>query len=229
MDFKKTSNLLLNFALKRLAEIFGIIIFATGGLLLIALITYSPDDPNFIFPENTEIKNLLGFQGSFVSDLFFQSVGLIAYLLSFTLIITGINIFIKKEFFLIIENIFFGILYSIFGTLFLTFFYSQDFTFYINGNGGFVGNYLNQTFLNNLIRSNEKIFYYMFLIIILILFLLSINFNPIKSYNSTLKIFNFFFKKKICNLFGNHFCNNYLSFICRCSYMRSKNNILNAK
>ena len=67
MDIKKTANLLLNFAIKRLAEIFGILIFATGTLLLIALITYSPEDPNFVFPENKEIKNLLGFQGSFIS------------------------------------------------------------------------------------------------------------------------------------------------------------------
>ena len=92
MNIKKTSNLLLNFAIKRLAEMFGIIVFVAGSLLLAALITYSPEDPNFIFPKNTEIKNLLGFQGSFTSDLFFQSVGLIAYLISFTYIITGINI-----------------------------------------------------------------------------------------------------------------------------------------
>ena len=143
MNIKKTADLVINFTINRLAEILGIIIFISGALLLIALISYSPEDPNFIFPENTNIKNLLGFQGSFVSDLFFQSVGLIAYLLTFTLIITGINIFIKKEFFLMIENIFFGILYSIFGTLFLSFFYSKDFAFYINGNGGFVCNYFN--------------------------------------------------------------------------------------
>ena len=99
MNIKKTADLVINFTINRLAEILGIIIFISGGLLLIALASYSPEDPNFIFPENTEIKNLLGFQGSFVSDLFFQSVGLIAYLLSFTLIITGINIFTKKEFF----------------------------------------------------------------------------------------------------------------------------------
>ena len=92
MDIKKTANLLLNFAIKRLAEIFGIFVFIAGALLLVALITYSPEDPNFIFPDNTEIKNLLGFQGSFISDLFFQSVGLISYLISFTLILTGINI-----------------------------------------------------------------------------------------------------------------------------------------
>ena len=57
MNIKKTANLLLNFAIKRLAEIFGILIFITGALLLIALITYSPEDPNFVFSENKEIKN----------------------------------------------------------------------------------------------------------------------------------------------------------------------------
>ena len=111
MDIKKTASFLLNFTIKRLVEIFGIILFASGLLLLSALLTYSPEDPNFIFPEKTQIKNLLGFQGSFISDLFLQSIGLISYLFSITIIITGINIFRTKEFFLIIENIFFSILY----------------------------------------------------------------------------------------------------------------------
>ena len=113
MDIKKTANLLLNFTLKRLAEIFGIIIFFAGVLLFIALFSYSPEDPNFIFPKDTEIKNLLGFHGSFISDLFFQSFGFVAYLISLTYIITGINIFRLKEFFLIIENTFIAILYTI--------------------------------------------------------------------------------------------------------------------
>ena len=101
MNIRKTAILLLNFAIKRLAEIFGIVIFFLGLALLAALVTFSPDDPNFIFPENTQIKNLLGFQGSFISDLFFQSVGLVSYLVSFTFLITGINIFTSKDFFLL--------------------------------------------------------------------------------------------------------------------------------
>ena len=196
MNIKKTADLVINFTINRLAEILGIIIFISGAILLVALASYSPEDPNFIFPENTEIKNLLGFHGSFISDLFFQSVGLIAYLLSFTLILSGINIFIQKEFFLIIENIFFGILYSVFGTLFLTFFYSKNFTFYINGNGGFVGNYLNQTFLNSLIQINENIFYYILIFLVLFLFLISINFKPVIFYNNIKKIISILTKNK---------------------------------
>ena len=67
MNIKKTANLLLNFATKRIAELLGILISIGGVLLFIALMTYSPDDPNFIFPKDKEIKNLLGFNGSFVS------------------------------------------------------------------------------------------------------------------------------------------------------------------
>ena len=195
MNIKKTANLLINFAIKRIAEIFGIIIFGSGLLLLISLLSYSPDDPNFIFPDNTQIKNLLGFQGSFISDIFFQSVGLVSYLISLTFLITGINIFRTKEFFLFIENIFFVILYSIFGTLLLTHFYSDIFTFYINGNGGFVGNYLNQTFLNSLILLNENIFFYLLILFIIIIFLISINFSPTKFFT---------FIKKYLNLFQNN-------------------------
>ena len=65
MNIKKTANLFINFAIKRLAEIFGLI-FSIGFLLLLTLITYSPEDPNFIFPDNTEIKNIFGFKGSYV-------------------------------------------------------------------------------------------------------------------------------------------------------------------
>ena len=107
MNIKKTANLLINFTIKRLAEIFGLIIIFSGLSLLVALLSYSPEDPNFIFPNNTEIKNILGFKGSYISDLFFQAIGLAAYLVSLTLIVTGINIFRHKEFFLIIENLFF--------------------------------------------------------------------------------------------------------------------------
>jgi len=195
MDIKKTANLVANFTIKRIAEIFGITVFCAGILLLLALLTYSPEDPNFIFSENTKIENILGFHGSFVSDIFFQSIGLISYLFSFTLIATGINTIRSKEFFLIIENIFFAIIYSIFGTLFFAHFYSEAFTLYINGNGGFIGDYLNQTFLKSIILINEVIFYYFLIILNIFLFLISVNFHPLKFYE-LIKNLNQFFSKK---------------------------------
>ena len=195
MNIKKTADLLLNFAIKRLAEIFGILISLSGAMLFLALITYSPNDPNFIFSDNTKIENLMGFQGSFISDLFFQSVGLIAYLIPFTFIITGINILRSKDFFLFIENNFFIILYLIFGTLFFAYYYSDAYSLYINGNGGFVGQYLNQSFLKTIVSINDKIFFYILILITLILFLISINFSPKNFLKVIKKTLNFFNKK----------------------------------
>ena len=196
MDIKKTANLFIDFTSRRLAEISGLLLLLLGLALFVALFTYSPEDPNFIFPDNTEIKNFFGFKGSFVSDLFFQSVGLIAYLISLTFIITGINLLRSKEFILIIENTFFTVLYCIFGSLFLTHFYSNAFTFYINGNGGFIGNFLNQTYLNQILLINSQLSYYFLIILILFLFLKSINFNPVKFYELILKSLNLFKKKE---------------------------------
>ncbi|MDA9653729.1 DNA translocase FtsK [Candidatus Pelagibacter sp.] len=177
MNIKKIANTALEFTINRLIEISGIIVISVGILLLVALTSYSPDDPNFIFPENTQIKNILGFHGSYIADLFFQSIGLVSFLVSLTFIFTGISIFKNKDFFLIIENIFFIILYSIFGSLFFSFFYEDAFALYINGNGGFIGNYLSETFLNDLINLNTNIAYYFLFLLISVLFLISINFN----------------------------------------------------
>ena len=196
MDIKKLANSILIFVIKRLIEISGVIISLLGVLLFLSLISYNPEDPNFIFPANTEIKNLLGFQGSYTSDLFFQSIGLIAFLVPITLIFTGINIFRRKELFLIIENLFFISIYLIIGSLFFSYFYNAAFDLYINGNGGFVGNYLDKTFMGSIISFNEKISYYSLIIIILILFLISINFNPKNFWNYIQQISNIFLGKK---------------------------------
>ena len=187
MDIKKIAKNSFNFAINRLIEICGFLISISGILIFLALFTYSAEDPNFIFPDNTEIKNLLGFQGSFTSDLLFQSFGLAAYLLPITFFFTGINIILRKEIFLIIENFFYSILYLIFAVLFLNHFYTEAYTLYINGNGGFVGVYLDQTFLNTLIKINETIFYYILVIFIIFFFLMSVNFNPRKFYLYTKK------------------------------------------
>src|SRR6056300_1647197 len=196
MNIKKTADLLLNFVIKRLAEIFGIVVFLAGVMLFLALLTYSPNDPNFIFPQNTKIENLMGFYGSFVSDLLFQSVGLIAYLISFTFLFTGINILKTKDFFLFIENNFFTILYLIFGTLFFGYYYSDTYALYINGNSGFVGEYVNKSFLKSVVSINDKIFFYILILITIILFLISINFSQKKFFKIIKQIFAFFNKKE---------------------------------
>ena len=195
MNIKKITNSILLFIAKRLTEIFGILILISGILLLISLISYSAEDPNFIFPENTEINNILGFRGSYISDLFFQSIGLISYLFSLTLIFTGLNIYLSKDLFLIIENIFYSVSYLILGASFFNHFYDSTFVLFINGNGGFVGYYLNENLFRKLITLNENISFYFLIILIIALFLLSINFN-LKKFFNFLKKLNYAFSKQ---------------------------------
>ena len=182
MDIKKIANSLLIFITNRIIEIIGIVISVFGVLLLIALLSYSPSDPNFIFSDNTEIKNLLGFQGSYISDFFFQSLGLISFLIPLTYFLSGIRVVKEKKIFFLIENTFYIIVYSILGALFFSYFYQDAFYLYINGNGGFVGIYLSQIFIKSGTIPYENIFYYIFTLFIIVFFLLSFNFNPKKTF-----------------------------------------------
>jgi len=192
MNIKKIANLVLLFIAKRLTEIFGILIFFLGIILFTSLISYSPEDPNFIFPENTEIKNLLGFRGSYISDLFFQSIGLISYVFSITLIFTGINITFTKDLFLIIESIFYSVIYSLLGSSFFNNFYDSTFALFINGNGGFIGNYLNESMFGNLIALNQIVSYYLLIVLIIGFFLLPLVFYC--GYKGFKLILDFIFK-----------------------------------
>ena len=50
MKLKKLTNNIINFSINRVIDICGVIILTTGALLSVSLITFSPNDPNFIFP-----------------------------------------------------------------------------------------------------------------------------------------------------------------------------------
>ena len=196
MKLKKIASNVINFGVNRVIEIIGVAILVTGILLLASLITFSPDDPNFIFPDNTVIKNILGFRGSFTADIFFQSLGVIALLIPFSLMLSGINIIINKKIFLIIESIFYTTLYSLLASLFFSFFYPIAFKLYINGNGGFIGKYFETTFLNSIISINSQISYYVLVLLISIFFLISIQFNISSFCVFIKKIFKFLFFTK---------------------------------
>jgi len=196
MEIKRLANNTLKFVTNRLIETFCIATVIIGLLLLLALLSFSPDDPNFIFPDNKPILNILGFYGSFTSDLLFQSFGRIALLIPFSLIFTGINIFFNKKILHNIESLFYIVLYLFFGSLFFSTFYSNSFELYANGSGGFVGNYLITTFLNYLINFNLQISYYLLMSLIVVIFLISIQFKIKFFYKFIKKIINFLIKKK---------------------------------
>ena len=190
-------NKIAVFCINRIAEFVGLFIISISIFLIISLATYSPEDPNFIFPESTVIENLMGSKGSFISDLLFQSFGLIAILIPFTFFFTGIKIFLSKKFLIIIENIFFTILYIIFGCLFFQAFSEKSYWLIINGNDGFVGNIFSDTFLLNFITKTEKFSFYVLIFLTSVLFLKSINFRVSYIFLLLKKILQFFKRKDI--------------------------------
>jgi len=196
MKLKKLANNALNFTINRVIEILGIGIGLLGLLLLISLLSFSPDDPNFIFPDNKPIINLLGFYGSFAADIFFQSFGRIALLIPFSIMLTSINIFSNKKILIIVECLFYTILYSLFGSLLFSFYYPNAFGLYINGSGGFIGSYLDTTFVNSIININLQFFYYTLILLVSLIFLISIQFKINSSYKFIKKIIKFLFYKK---------------------------------
>ncbi len=185
MIIKNYINKITDFIIKRLAELIGIFLVISSILLFISLISYSPEDPNFIFPENQDIKNFLGFRGSFVADIFFQSIGIVSLLIPFSLLFTGLSITVNKRLVIIIENIFFIILYIIAATFFFGIFYKETYWLIVNGNNGFVGDLMSETIIAEFLNINKTVSYYILVFFIILFFLLSSNFK-------ISHIFNFF-------------------------------------
>ena len=177
MKIKNLVDNTTSFLFKRLSELIGLSTLCLSILLLASLISYSPEDPNFIFPENTEIKNLLGAKGSYVSDILYQSIGLISLLIPISFFFISLSIIIDKKILYIIESLFFIIIYSIIGTLFFTVFHTETYWLTINGNNGFIGNLFTESFFVNLINLNYQISYIVLIFLISLFFLLSINFK----------------------------------------------------
>ena len=191
----KFINKIGSFCIKRLAELVALSLITVSILLLISLLSYSPEDPNFIFSENITIKNLMGSKGSYVSDLFFQSFGLISILIPITYFFTGINILISKTFLILIENTFFVVLYIFCGCLFFSAFYEESFWLVINGNNGFLGNLFQNNFILGVVNSNKEISYYLLIILISLVFLKSINFKIFLIFKLLKKFSNIFSRK----------------------------------
>ncbi len=162
-----------DFLIKRVTELISLMLMISSFSILISLFSYSPNDPNFIIDNTSEIQNFLGYRGSIVSDFLFQSVGLVAYLVPFTLFFSSLNMLIYKKQIVIIDSLFFCILYIVFGSLFLSYFKDQSFFLVINGNGGFVGSFIKNTFLSSILEINISISYYFLILLTILFFLIS--------------------------------------------------------
>ena len=177
-----------NFLSKRLIELVGISLISSAILILMAIITYSPSDPNFLYsPEYTEINNVLGFQGSLVADFFLQSIGFISFLILFTLIIWGFKLILAKKINNILSKFFFLIIYTLSGTAFVSINSKNSFWLIDNGNGGFVGSFLKDTLYNLTINFENQYFNLLLFFVVVFFFFLSLDIN-FKNYLKIIKL-----------------------------------------
>ena len=184
--FAKTNS----FIKHRLIELIGISLISVGLYLLISLVTYSPNDPNFIYrPENTEVKNFGGFYGSVISDFLFQSIGLVSFLITINFLDLGYQTITSKKKSINIQNsnkknisrIFYILIYIIFGTIFLNIFYNNSFWLIDNGNVGFVGHTIKENiyYFTPLIENQYVTYCLILLTFIFFILSLSIKLNEI--------------------------------------------------
>ncbi len=181
-----------NFLKKRIIEIIGLSIIILSIFLLLSLSSYTPEDPNFLFSENTKIHNLFGFYGSFISDIILQSFGIIAFLFCVTIFFNGILVIKYKKLKNILPNLFYSMVYIFFGSITASIYKDHSFWLIINGNGGFVGRNMKESIYKLGGLPNQDLILIALLFFTAIFFLLSIEFS-IKSFLKSLKFLLFFF------------------------------------
>ena len=189
-----------NFVKKRLIESSGLLLVLFSFFLIASIITYSPEDPNFIYtPENTQIKNIGGFYGSVISDFLLQSIGLVSIFITINFFGWGLRIISEKKISNFITKIFFVLIYIISGTVFLNILYNHSFWLIDNGNGGFVGQSIRENIYYFLPIIDNKYFIYGLFLLTIIFFILSLSIKP----NEIIKILlvPIILIKKILNFF----------------------------
>ena len=76
----------------------GLSLILSSLILFTSFLSYSPNDPTFIYGSiNVTINNLLGIYGGLVADFLLQSFGLSAFLFLFTITIWGVSLIVKKK------------------------------------------------------------------------------------------------------------------------------------
>ena len=191
-----------NFIKNRLIESIGIMLMIASIFLLMSIISYSPSDPNFIYtPENVQIKNILGFYGSVISDFFLQSLGLVSFLIVFNFFYWGMKISTKKMVVNFVTKSFFVFLYISFGTTALNILDNNSFWLIDNGNGGFVGKAIKENIFYFTPLINNQITIYSIIFLTIIFFILSLEMNRNGIVNILSSPYSFF--KKIQNLSKN--------------------------
>ena len=187
------------FFFSRLIEALAIVFILSSLLYFLSLVSYHPDDANFLHSEKKIIINFLGFKGSVLADFIFQSIGLIGYLFTINLFIWGLSAFKNKNFDFLIYNLFYTSIYFISGSTSFSIYKDQSFILHANGNGGFVGKIIKDIIVNYFKNIEIKIILLILILISILFFILSINLN-FQKFKIFILYFFAFFKKIILNL-----------------------------
>ncbi len=81
---------------RRGKELLGLILLAAGVAVAAMLISYTPDDPNWMVATDTPPENLLGRFGASMSAIFIMIVGYAAYLIAAGLAVWGLRLTLHK-------------------------------------------------------------------------------------------------------------------------------------
>ncbi len=184
-------NNLANFLKKRTFELLGFMLVLAGILLSISFITYSPNDPSFIYNEDgSKIQNFFGIYGSIISDFLLQSFGLVSFLLLITIISWGLNLIIKKKLNKILFKLFYVVLYLISGCILIYITYDQSFWLIDNGNSGFIGQALYENLYKYFPLINHEYSIFSLVIITISFFILGSGINIKNLINSFINFLN---------------------------------------
>ena len=133
----------------RLREFFSLIIAGIGLVFLFALLSYNFDDPSFRNATGLGPKNMIGFLGSYSSDILFTSLGLASFCLPIVFLSWSYRILIKGRVnFLFRRAIFLPVTLFI-GALFFSTNESPNFWNFANGLGGITGDTCLEYLLKN--------------------------------------------------------------------------------
>ena len=180
----------------------GFIFTAFGLIYLGSLLSYDINDPGFktfsTFETNLDIKNYFGIFGAYLSSYSIIIIGILAYLLSFFILIEGLKNLLGIKNFLLFFRFLSNILGIFFTSIFI-FFYGAD---YINTGlvSVFLSDLLNQYIYQNI---NNYILVYLVNLIILIIGVLLIFFSfsiRLKYLNNFFRIFRIFKFLKYLNI-----------------------------
>ena len=190
-------NTVTNFLKKRTFEFIGLILISASVWLAIAFITYSPEDPSFIYGDrNFEIKNFFGIYGSAVADFLLQSFGLASFLILVNFLFWGINLITQREIKRIILKLFLMVSYLILSTIFIYINFNNSFWLIDNGNSGFVGK-IGYEFISTWFPYIENLYsVYGLLLLTLIFFIFAADLNLKKIITGTYSIMASLIKRK---------------------------------